>query len=173
MDKSEKEAAVKALTQKFKDSDAVVLTEYRGLSVAQVTELRQKLGQDASYTVAKNTLARIAAKEAGVEGLDPEIKGPSALVFISGDYVAGAKTLRDFATKNKQLIVKGGYVDGSVLKADDVKRLADMQTREGALSEFAGDIKSAIASAIRIAMQVPTKAVRTVDALAKKQEKAA
>lgn len=173
MDKSEKEAAIKSLTEKFKDSDAVILTEYRGLTVAQVTELRHKLGQDASYTVAKNTLARIAAKEAGIEGLDDVITGPSAIVFMKGDYVAGAKALRDFAAKNKKLIVKGGSIDGSVLNADDVKRLADMQTREGALSEFAGDIKSAIASAIRIAMQVPTKAARTIDALAKKQEKAA
>lgn len=170
MDKSQKTAAIKVLTEKFKDADAVVLTEYRGLTVAQVTELRQKLGQDASYTVAKNTLARIAAREAGIEGLDDSIKGPSAITFLKGDYVAGAKTLRDFAKDNKQLTLKGGYLDGSVLSAGEVVRLADMQTREQALSSFAGDIKESIAKAVRVMQQLPTKAVRTIDALADKKQ---
>ena len=169
MDKPQKNAAIKALTEQFKEADAVILTEFRGLTVEQISDLRVKLGQDVSYTVAKNTLARIAAHEAGIDDLDAEIKGPSAIAFIKGDYVSTAKTLRDFAKDNKQLIVKGGHVDGSTLTAEEVNRLADMQTREGALSQLAGDIKSALASGIRVLVQVPTKAARTIDALAQKQ----
>lgn len=171
MDKSQKTAAIKVLTKQFKDADAVVLTEYRGLTVAQVTELRKKLGQDASYTVAKNTLARIAANEAGIKGLDDSIKGPSAITFLKGDYVAGAKTLRDFARDNKQLKLKGGYLEGNLLSADEVIRLADMMTRKQALSAFAADMKDTIAKPIRAMHQLPTKAVRTIKALADKNKK--
>ncbi|MBQ9687680.1 MAG: 50S ribosomal protein L10 [Aeriscardovia sp.] len=173
MKRPDKEKVIAELTDQFKNSDAVIVTEYRGLSVSQVNDLRDKLGSDTSYTVAKNTLARIAAHEAGIDGLDLEIKGPSALVFIKGDYVAAARVLRDFAKGNKNLIVKGGYVEGAVLSAVDVVKIADMQTRTDALSELAGAMKGTIAKVATIVAALPTKVVRTVDALREKQEKAA
>ena len=104
MKRPEKEAVVAQLTEQFRNADAVYLTEYRGLTVPQVSELREKLGRDTSYTVAKNTLARIAAKEAGIEGLDDLLKGPTAITFVKGDFIEAAKTLRDFAKTNKALM---------------------------------------------------------------------
>ena len=114
MKRPEKEAVVAQLTEQFRNADAVYLTEYRGLTVPQVSELREKLGRDTSYTVAKNTLARIAAKEAGIEGLDDLLKGPTAITFVKGDFIEAAKTLRDFAKTNKALVISGGYADGPV-----------------------------------------------------------
>ena len=108
MKRPEKEAVVAQLTDKFRNADAIYLTEYRGLTVPQISELREKLGRDTSYTVAKNTLVRIAAKEAGIEGLDELLAGPTAVTFVKGDFIEAAKTLRDFAKTNKALIIKGG-----------------------------------------------------------------
>ena len=113
MKRPEKEAVVAELTEQFRNASAVYLTEYRGLTVPQISDLREKLGRDTSYTVAKNTLFRIAAKEAGIEGLDEMLKGPSAVVFVDGDFIEAAKVLRDFAKTNKALIVKGGFADGT------------------------------------------------------------
>ena len=107
MKRPEKEAVVAQLTDKFREADAIYLTEYRGLTVPQISELREKLGRDTSYTVAKNTLIRIAAKEAGIEGLDEILAGPTAVTFVKGDFIEAAKTLRDFAKTNKALIIKG------------------------------------------------------------------
>ena len=106
MKRPEKEAVVAQLTDKFREADAIYLTEYRGLTVPQISELREKLGRDTSYTVAKNTLIRIAAKEAGIEGLDEILAGPTAVTFVKGDFIEAAKTLRDFAKTNKALIIK-------------------------------------------------------------------
>lgn len=117
MKRPEKEAVVAQLTEQFRNADAVYLTEYRGLTVPQVSELREKLGRDTSYTVAKNTLARIAAKEAGIEGLDDLLKGPTAITFVKGDFIEAAKVLRDFAKTNKALVISGGYADGTVYDA--------------------------------------------------------
>lgn len=114
MKRPEKEVVVAELTEAFRNADAVYLTEYRGLTVPQISDLREKLGRDTSYTVAKNTLFRIAAKEAGIEGLDEMLTGPSAVVFVKGDFIDAAKILRDFAKTNKALIVKGGFADGTV-----------------------------------------------------------
>ena len=114
MKRPEKEAVIAELTDKFRNADAIYLTEYRGLTVPQISDLREKLGRDTSYAVAKNTLARIAAKEAGIEGLDELLAGPTAITFVNGDAIAGAKVLRDFAKKNKALIIKGGFYDGTV-----------------------------------------------------------
>ena len=114
MKRPEKEAVVAQLTEQFRNADAVYLTEYRGLTVPQVSELREKLGRDTSYTVAKNTLARIAAKEAVSEGLDEILAGPTAITFVKGDFIEAAKTLRDFAKTNKALVISGGYADGTV-----------------------------------------------------------
>lgn len=169
MKRPEKEQVIGELTNLYKGADAIILTEYRGLSVPQISDLRDKLGTDTSYVVAKNTLARIAAHESGIEGLDEEIKGPSAVVFIRGDYVQGARTLREFAKENKALIVKGGYLEGSVLTADEVKKLADMKTREAALAELAGAMKGAMAKAAGTFKALPGKAARTFAALEQKK----
>src|SRR5690606_38431178 len=115
-----KETTVAELTETFRSSNAVVLTEYRGLTVAQLKELRTSIRADASYAVVKNTLTKIAAKEAGVEGLDDLLEGPSAIAFVHGDTVAVAKALRDFAKANPLLVVKGGYFDGAALTAAEV-----------------------------------------------------
>ena len=121
MKRPEKEAVVAQLTDKFRNADAIYLTEYRGLTVPQISELREKLGRDTSYTVAKNTLVRIAAKEAGIEGLDELLAGPTAVTFVKGDFIEAAKTLRDFAKTNKALIIKGGFADGTVYDAEGAR----------------------------------------------------
>ena len=144
MKRPEKEAVVAQLTDKFRNADAIYLTEYRGLTVPQISELREKLGRDTSYTVAKNTLVRIAAKEAGIEGLDELLAGPTAVTFVKGDFIEAAKTLRDFAKTNKALIIKGGFADGTVYDAEGAKKLADLKSRPQLLAEFAGDIKATI-----------------------------
>jgi large subunit ribosomal protein L10 len=173
MKRPEKEAVVAQLTDQFRNADAIYLTEYRGLTVPQISDLREKLGRDTSYSVAKNTLARIAAKEAGIEGLDETLSGPSAVTFVKGDYVQAAKVLRDFAKDNKALVVKGGFADGTVYDAEGVKTLANLESREVLLSKMAGALKGTMAKAAYMFVALPTQAVRTIDALRDKQEKAA
>ena len=173
MKRPEKEAVVAELTELFRNADAVYLTEYRGLTVPQISALREKLGRDTSYSVAKNTLARIAAKEAGIEGLDELLAGPTAITFVKGDFIEAAKTLRDFAKENKALVVKGGFADGTVYDAEGAKQLADLKSRPQLLSEMAGALKGTMSKAAYLFNALPTKAVRTIDALREKQEKAA
>ena len=157
MARPDKEAAVAALADKFRQADAVLLTEYRGLSVAQLKELRRSLAGNAEYTVVKNTLAAIAAKEVGINSFEGQLQGPSALAFIKGDLVDAAKGLRDFAKANPQLIVKTGYYEGETLTEDDVKRYADLESREVLLSKVAGGAKAAIA---RVAQAVDALRVK-------------
>ena len=173
MKRPEKEAVVAELTELFRNADAVYLTEYRGLTVPQISALREKLGRDTSYSVAKNTLARIAAKEAGIEGLDELLAGPTAITFVKGDFIEAAKTLRDFAKENKTLVIKGGFADGTVYDAEGAKQLADLKSRPQLLSEMAGALKGTMSKAAYLFNALPTKAVRTIDALREKQEKAA
>ena len=173
MKRPEKEAVVADLTELFRNADAIYLTEYRGLTVPQISALREKLGRDTSYSVAKNTLARIAAKEAGIEGLDELLAGPTAVTFVKGDFIEAAKTLRDFAKENKALVVKGGFADGTVYDAEGAKQLADLKSRPELLSEMAGALKGTMSKAAYLFNALPTKAVRTIDALREKQEKAA
>jgi large subunit ribosomal protein L10 len=167
-----KEASVAELTEKFQSSAAVLLTEYRGLTVAELKELRRNLSADATYAVVKNTLTKIAAKNAGIDGLDDQLAGPSAVAFVHGDAVTVAKTLRDFAKANPLLVLKGGYFDGKVLSADEVKKLADLETREVLLAKFAGAAKASLFGAAYLFNAPLSKAVRTVDALRAKQESA-
>ena len=168
-----KEATVAELTDKFRNSTAVLLTEYRGLTVAQLKQLRQSISEHASYAVVKNTLTKIAAKEAGLEGLDDLLEGPSAIAFVHGDTVAVAKALRDFAKANPLLVVKGGYFDGAALTADEVNKLADLESREVLLAKLAGAMKASLTKAAYLFNAPLSKAVRTVDALREKQESAA
>ncbi|MEN9751290.1 MAG: hypothetical protein RLZZ600_337 [Actinomycetota bacterium] len=167
-----KEASVTELTEKFQSSTAVLLTEYRGLTVAQLKELRKNLSANATYAVVKNTLTKIAAEKAGVVGLDDQLVGPSAIAFVHGDAVTAAKALRDFAKANPLLVLKGGYFDGKALSADEVKKLADLESREVLLAKFAGAAKASLFGAAYLFNAPLSKAVRTVDALRAKQESA-
>jgi len=167
-----KETTVAELTENFRGSNAIVLTEYRGLTVAQLKELRSSIRENASYAVVKNTLTKIAAKEAGVEGLDDLLEGPSAIAFVHGDTVAVAKALRDFAKANPLLVVKGGYFDGAALTAAEVGKLADLESREVLLAKLAGAFKASLFGAAYLFNAPLAQAARTVDALRQKQEAA-
>jgi large subunit ribosomal protein L10 len=165
-----KEATVAELTEKFQSSSAVLLTEYRGLTVSQLKELRRSISADATYAVAKNTLIKIAAANAGVTAFDGQLVGPSAMAFVHGDAVAVAKAMRDFAKANPLLVVKSGVLDGSALTADEVKKLADLESREVLLAKAAGMFKASMYQAAYMFQAPLAQAARAVDALRQKQE---
>jgi len=164
-----KEATVAELTDKFSSSAAILLTEYRGLTVAQLKQLRRELSADATYAVAKNTLLKIAAANAGVTAFDGQLAGPSAMVFVHGEAVTVAKKLRDFAKANPLLVVKTGYLDGVALTADEVKKLAELESKEVLLAKAAGVLKASLFKAAYVFQAPLSQAVRTVDALREKQ----
>jgi large subunit ribosomal protein L10 len=139
---AEKATAVADIAEQFKASTATVVTEYRGLTVANLAELRRSLGASATYTVAKNTLVKRAASEAGIEGLDDLFAGPTAIAFITGEPVDAAKALKKFAKDHKQLVIKGGYMDGAALSVAQVEKIADLESREVLLSKLAGAMKA-------------------------------
>ncbi len=170
MVRPDKAAAVAELTEAFESSSAAVLTEYRGLTVEQLKELRTVIGADGSYTVVKNTLTSIAAKNAGVDAFEGQLTGPSAIAFVSGDPVSVAKGLRTFARTNPALVVKGGYLDGRPLTAAEVSALADLDSREVLLSKMAGAMLATLTRAAVVTAAPLTKAVRTVEALRVKRE---
>jgi large subunit ribosomal protein L10 len=165
MARSDKVAAVAELKTAFTDSAAAVLTEYRGLTVADLKELRRSLGDQASYAVAKNTLTKLAAQDAGIEGLDAQLTGPTAIAFISGDVATVAKSLRDFAKANPLLVIKGGVMDGRVLDADTVKKLADLESREVLLAKLAGAMKGSAQKAVSLFAAPLTQAAQLMGAL--------
>ena len=173
MARPDKAAAVTELAEKFSSSQGAVLTEYRGLTVKALKELRRNLGDDATYAVSKNTLTTIAAREAGVEGVEEHLVGPTAIAFIEGDPVTVAKGLRAFAKAHPLLVIKGGYFDGAALSADEVNKLADLESREVLLAKLAGAFKASLFGAAYLFNAPLSKAVRTVDALREKQESAA
>ncbi|WP_194949191.1 50S ribosomal protein L10 [Actinomyces trachealis] len=173
MARPDKEAAVAAIADRFRGASAVLLTEYRGMSVAQLKELRRSLVGNAEYTVVKNTLAAIAARQTGFEAFADDLKGPTALAFVTGEPVEAAKALRNFAKENQQLIIKGGVMDGKVLAAADVEKLASLESREVLLAKTAGAMKASLSKAAYLFVAPASKAVRTVDALRDKQEQAA
>ncbi|WP_125610332.1 50S ribosomal protein L10 [Specibacter cremeus] len=144
-----KVAAVAEITTDFKESTAAVLTEYRGLTVAQLKELRVSLGLDTKFSVVKNTLTAIAAKEAGVDAFEGQLAGPTAIAFIKGDAIAAAKSLTDFAKTNKQLVIKTGLFEGKALDAAGVAALAALESREFQLARVAGVLKAPMAAAAR------------------------
>ncbi|MGO2005212.1 50S ribosomal protein L10 [Arthrobacter rhombi] len=152
-------SAVQEIINDFKESSAAVLTEYRGLSVAQLQELRRALGADTKFSVVKNTLTGIAAKEAGIDSFDGQLAGPTAIAFIKGDAVAATKSLTDFAKSNEKLIVKSGYFEGASMDAAQVVAFGALESREHQLARIAG------------VLQAPASAaVRTIDALRAKRE---
>ncbi len=159
MARSDKEAAVAELTEDFKSASATVLTEYRGLSVTLMKELRRSLGATTKYSVVKNTLTKIAAKNAGVEISDDLLVGPSAVAFIKGDAIDAAKSLKNFQKENPFLIIKGGIFEGKAVTTAEIMKFADLESREVLLSKLAGAMKGTMA-----------KAARTFDALRIKQE---
>ena len=142
MARPDKAAAVAELTDAFRESSAAVLTEYRGLTVAQLKELRRSLAGNATYAVVKNTLTKIAARDAGVDTLEPMLEGPSAIAFVTGDPVEVAKSLRNFGREHPLLVVKGGVLDGRAISADEIKRLADLESREVLLAKLAGGLNA-------------------------------
>ena len=164
-----KEATVAELTDGFTNSNAALLTEYRGLTVAQLKQLRTSIREHATFAVVKNTLTKIAANNAGITAFDAELAGPSAIAFVHGDTVAVAKALRDFSRANPLLVVKSGYFDGAALSAAEVTRLADLESREVLLARAAGGFKASLTRAASAFNAPLSKAVRTVDALREKQ----
>lgn len=165
-----KRATVADVTQLFRDSNAAVLTEYRGLSVAEISELRRALGAGTSYQVVKNTLSKIAAKDAGVEGLDALLTGPTAIAFVEGDPVEAAKALKTFGRDHPLLIVKGGVLEGKPLTADEIKRLADLESREVLLAKLAGAMKASLSQAVYLLNAPLSQAARLVGALEAKAQ---
>ena len=170
MARPDKAAAVAELAERFRGANAAVLTEYRGLTVAQLKTLRKALGGNAQYAVVKNTLTAIAAKEAGLEGLDDALAGPSAIAFVTGAPVEAAKGLRDFAKANPALVIKAGVLDGRPLTAADITKLADLESREVLLAKAAGAMKAKLYQAAYLFTAPASQAVRTVEALRAKQE---
>ena len=147
MAKADKAGAVADIAENFRAATATVVTEYRGLTVANLAELRRSLSGSATYTVAKNTLVRRAAAEAGIEGLDELFIGPTAIAFVTGEPVDVAKALKKFAKDNKALVIKGGYMDGHALTVAEVERIADLESREVLLAKLAGAMKGNMAKA--------------------------
>lgn len=163
-------ASLEDLKVRMKEADSLVITEYRGLTVGQLADLRNKLGFDVQYSVAKNTLLKLAAKDAGIEGLDDLLTGPTAVAFVKGEVVDAAKVMKKFADENKLFVLKGGYLDGKALSADDVKAVAELDNRETTLAKLAGAMKGSLAKAAALFNAPATKAARLAVALQEKKE---
>ena len=166
MPNAEKVATVAELTERFQTSSGAVLANYRGLTVAQLAELRRALGEQATFAVVKNTLTKIAAAEAGVaDQLGGLLTGPSAIAFVKGDVVEAAKGLRDFAKANPALEIKGGVIDGKAMTPNEIERLADLESRDVLLAMLAGAMKASIANAAATLAALPTQMARLAAAL--------
>jgi large subunit ribosomal protein L10 len=170
MAKANKVTSVAELAEHFRTSNAAVLTEYRGLTVAQLKRLRRALGPTVTYAVVKNTLTKIAARDAGVVGLDDLLAGPSAIAFVKGDPVEAAKGIKQFAKDVPALVIKGGYMDGAVLDASGVQRIADLESREVLLSKLAGAMKAKQSQAAALFAAPLAKGARALGALQAKLE---
>jgi large subunit ribosomal protein L10 len=175
MARPDKAAAVAEITERFRGSSAAVLTEYRGLTVAQLKELRRALGEQTTYAVVKNTLTKIAVRGADipadtVDTLEPMLEGPTAVAFVAGDPVEAAKGLRDFSRTNPLLVIKGGVLDGKPLSADEIRRLADLESREVLLAKLAGAMNGSLAKAAALFQAPLAQAARLAEALRAKAE---
>ena len=171
MAREDKVSAVAELTERFQSSEGAVLTEYRGLSVSQLAELRGNLGGSATFTVVKNTLTKIAATEAGVASeIVSLLSGPSAIAFVQGDVVDAAKGLRDFSRTNPLLVIKGGVLDGKAISPADIERLADLEPRDVLLAKLAGDMKASMAKAAAVFNALPVQMAQLAEALRAKLE---
>ncbi|MQA60404.1 MAG: 50S ribosomal protein L10 [Actinophytocola sp.] len=170
MAKPDKVAAVAEIADRFRNSSAAVVTEYTGLSVSQLTELRRALGSGAKYRVAKNTLVKRAADEAGIEGLDDLFIGPTAIAFIEGEPVDAAKALKKFSKDNNALVVKGGYMDGRPITVEEFSTLADLESREVLLSKAAGAFKAKLSQAAALFAAPASQVARMSAALEDKRK---
>ena len=170
MARADKQAAVAEIVESFNESAGAVLTEYRGLTVKQLQDLRRSLGENANYAVVKNTLAKIAATEAGIDGFDDLLTGPTAIAFINGDVVEAAKGLRDFAKANPTLVIKGGVLDGKPLDAAEIAKLADLESREVLLGKLAGAMLASLSQAVYLLNAPLAQAARLAGALQAKAE---
>jgi large subunit ribosomal protein L10 len=171
MARSEKVAAVAELTERFQSSSGAVLADYRGLTVAQLAELRHALGEQATFSVVKNTLTKLAAAEAGIAAeLDGLLSGPSAIAFVRGDVVEAARGLRDFARANPALVIKGGVIDGRSMSPAEISRLAELESREVLLAMLAGAMKASMANAAATLNALPVQMARLAGALQLKLE---
>jgi large subunit ribosomal protein L10 len=170
MSRADKEAAVAALAEEFRGSSGAVLTDYRGLSVDDLKELRRALGENATYTIVKNTLTKLAADSAGVEGLTELLTGPSAIAFVKGDAVETAKGLRDFGRSNEALVIKGGYLEGKPVSADEIRQLADLESRDVLLSKLAGALQASLQNAVSLFNAPLADAARLMGALQAQRE---
>ena len=169
--RADKATAVAELKDQFTNSSATVLTEYRGLTVSEITELRRSLGAQTKYSVSKNTLAKRAAADAGIEGLDELFAGPTALAFVQGDVVEAAKGLRAFAKAHPVLVIKGGVFEGKALSAAEVGKLADLESREVLLAKLAGAMKGNLTKAAATFQAPLVQVARLAAALQEKREK--
>jgi large subunit ribosomal protein L10 len=148
MARADRQAAVAEIVDSFNGAAGAVLTEYRGLTVKQLQDLRRSLGANANYAVVKNTLTKIAANQVGIQGFDDLLTGPTAIAFIQGDVVEAAKGLRDFAKANPTLVIKGGVLDGNTLDAKEIAKLADLESREVLLGKMAGAMLASLSQAV-------------------------
>jgi large subunit ribosomal protein L10 len=164
-----KAAVIDEITERFQNSSAAVLTEYRGLTVAQLTQLRRSLGEGSSYAVVKNTLTKRAADSVGYTDLTPLLSGPTAIAFIEGDPVNAAKAIRDFAKAHPALVVKGGVVEGRTVDAREVTRLADVESREVLLAKLAGAMKGNLTKAAGLFQAPLAQVARLAAALQEKK----
>ena len=170
MARPDKTAAVAELKSAFDDANGAVLTDYRGLTVSQLGELRRTLGENTKFAVVKNTLTKIAAREAGLaEHVEDLLQGPSAIAFVNGDVVEAAKGLRDFAKNNPNLIIKGGVVDGNPMAPEEIGKLADLESREVLLGKLAGAMKASMVNAAAAFDALPTKVAQLAEALREKR----
>jgi len=165
MARADKQAAVAEIADEFSVAAGAVLTEYRGLTVKELKDLRRSLGANANYAVVKNTLAKIAAKQSGIDGFDDLLTGPTAIAFIKGDVVEAAKGLRDFAKANPNLVIKGGVYEGKPLDAAEVAKLADLESREVLLAKLAGAMTASLSQALHVFNALPSKAAQLAAAL--------
>ncbi len=170
MARPDKAAAVAEMADEFRNSNAAVLTEYRGLTVKQLRELRRALGDNVTYAVVKNTLTKIAATEAGVDAFDDLLEGPSAIAFIKGDAVEAAKALRDFGKENPPLVIKAGVLDGKSLTPAEISKIADLESREVLLGMLAGALLASLQNAVSLFNAPLSQAARVVGALQAKAE---
>ncbi|MDY5129834.1 50S ribosomal protein L10 [Actinotignum urinale] len=173
MARTDKSAAIAELKELFENSTAALFTEYRGLTVGEMKDLRRSFQGGAVYKVAKNTLLEIAAKQAGLELEEGTFVGPTAVAFVSGEAPDAAKAIKNFAKENDKLIIKGGIMDGVQMSSDDVKKLADLESREVLLAKSAGVLKALLYQTAYVLTAPAVKAVRTIDALRAKEEAAA
>jgi large subunit ribosomal protein L10 len=170
MARADKVTAVAEMTERFQNSSGAVLTEYRGLSVAQLGELRRSLDGHATFAVVKNTLTKIAASEAGVSSeLAGLLSGPSAIAFVQGDVVEAAKGLRDFSKANPLLVIKGGVLDGKMMTPAEITKIADLESREILLAKLAGALKATMSGAAATFAALPAQMARLLAALEDKR----